>query len=737
MTNYSIKTFPQYVLRTPSFKLQNYLDLINDYSLEKALQQLENPFFKEAIRLASPQLLVLLDKLKENHTTYSAEKKEALEITLTKYMARISSRCTPFGLFAGCNVGDFSAETNITLKSHHEFERVTQFDMLFWIGLLQKIESKKEFTQTLRFFPNNSIYSFGDFYRYINYKYENKKREHSIHALRKSPLLEALIENIKEGSTITEMIALLADDDSEKQEALAFVDQLIDLQFLVSELEAGVNDNHEWDKVNKAISHQPDENEELAGLLNDLQNELKNIDQALFATEKGYQHIKNHIAKADFDYDEKYLFQADLNTKTTQNRLNKETAKKIQDALYFLNGIQKKRQPLVLENFKKAFLKRYETREMPLTTVMDTEIGIGYNQNLEVNDSHPLLHKFSFGNKPKASKEERWSELDFILEKKLRHAKEENQMEITLSEKDFPYFDSNWENAPATFSVITEIIKSNNTEIVAVESSGNTSASKLLGRFCCTNDAIYDLTKQITEKEEAYHQNKIVAEIIHIPESRTGNILRRTQLRKYEIPYLANSNKKKEFQINSDDLMISIRNNKILLRSKKHNKEVIPILSSAHDYSFNSLPIYHFLCDLQFQGIKPINNFEWGVLESHHNFLPRVYFKDIIISKAKWTVTEEELKEIQRQKESLYLSFSAWRKKRNIPQMVNWANHDNTLLLDLDKEICIRMLLSSVKSYAKITIEEFLFTEDSVVKNAEGEKFTNQVIVLFHKERTA
>jgi hypothetical protein len=58
-----------------------------------------------------------------------------------------------------------------------------------------------------------------------------------------------------------------------------------------------------------------------------------------------------------------------------------------------------------------------------------------------------------------------------------------------------------------------------------------------------------NLTKEIIKKETNYHSNKILAEISHIPESRTGNILRRPVLRDFEIAYLSNSGVPAAYQI--------------------------------------------------------------------------------------------------------------------------------------------------------------------------------------------
>jgi hypothetical protein len=57
----------------------------------------------------------------------------------------------------------------------------------------------------------------------------------------------------------------------------------------------------------------------------------------------------------------------------------------------------------------------------------------------------------------------------------------------------------------------------------------------------------------------------------------------------------------------------------------------------------NSLPLYHFLCDLELQNQKPIFAFNWGVLETHYDFFPRVIYDDVILSKAKWIIRNEEI----------------------------------------------------------------------------------------------
>lgn len=730
--NNKVQYFSQYVLRTPLFSLSFYLELVENYSREKVLEVFENALVREAIYIASPELVSALDKWKKEAPSLSDKKENSLEIALLKYVARMAARCTPFGMFAGCTTGKVGLETNSILKSPASFTRFTQFDRQFWLGMLQEFGKRKEVINQLKYYPNTTIYTLGDFYRYVEYKYVKTKREHSISALRKTALLEMVLLHAKQGITVDEMVLVLIDDASEKEEALAFVYQLIDFQFLVSEIDGTLTGKEEWDNVfaifNKIPKLQEDHKQ-----LQIIKKKLLQLDVDLVPSEDSYTEIKRLIQKMDLPYDEKHLFQTDLNTTTDVNVLGEKIPKKVLQTIRFLNGIQSKKELINQIHFIKAFTQRYESREMPLTTVLDTETGIGYLQNSEMNDVHEILERFTFQNLTSKTENQSWSAYDYIIEKKIQACILNKEKNILLSEQDFPDFDASWDKAPATFSVMIELFKN---EKISIESSGNVSAAKLLGRFCTGNSGIHNLTKEIIEKEKAYHSDKILAEVVHIPESRTGNILRRPVLREYEIAYLSIPGVPEDKTIDLNDLMISVKGNSIFLRSKKYDKEVIPCLSNAHNYTHKSLPIYHFLCDLQSQDTKPIYSFNWGVLDLHYDFFPRVLYKDVILSKAKWIVDKNEIIQFLKIEENKLLAvFSVWKKERDIPRFVNWVNSDNTLLLDLEKEICINMFLKSVQRYNKIILEEFLFSGDSVVKDTNGENFTNQFILSFYKEQ--
>lgn len=149
--------FDSYVLRTPTLPVNFYTQLLDNYSTTALFKTVEKSFVQDAIRLASPELLEEYEKYKSNPVFFDVEKAVNLEFSFLKYIARMCTRATPFGMFAGCTVGKISEKTNIILSDEYTIH--TQFDMQFWITTIQKLSQNKHVQNQLLYYPNTSLYA--------------------------------------------------------------------------------------------------------------------------------------------------------------------------------------------------------------------------------------------------------------------------------------------------------------------------------------------------------------------------------------------------------------------------------------------------------------------------------------------------------------------------------------------------------------------------------------------------
>ena len=439
----------------------------------------------------------------------------------------------------------------------------------------------------------------------------------------------------------------------------------------------------------------------------------------------------------DIEFNEKYIFQTDLNLDNNQNIVNFKINESLNNSLKILNKISSAKENKNLLDFKNAFLDRYESREMPLSMILDEEIGLGYPIKLNNGETNPLIDDLNFNNPGyKISDNIEWSKVHSLLLKKLISAKANNSQSIELFENEFENISANWNNLPDTFSTISQIVNLEGQNHLIFGSVVGSSAGNLLGRFCLGDEEMNVFIDEIIVCENKINSNKINAEIIHLPESRVGNILMRPSFREFEIPYLARSTKKEENQIAIQDLVISIMNNKIVLKSKKHSQEILPRLTTAHNYTMSTLPVYRFLCDLQFNNKRNYLTFDWGNLINEFSFFPRVMYKKTILSTAKWILNYEDIDFIlkNKNKENNFLTIKEWLFNRNIPNYVYLVEGDNKLLINFSNSSSIEVFLSEIKFKKSLIFEEFLFTENDFCEEKDKESFVNEVIFSFYRD---
>lgn len=716
MARFPYTFFDNFIVRTPLFSVLELKKIFSDNTDTGALQKnFEEKVFKEAIYLASP---ILYEEIEKSNS------KAKLNNALLKYFIRMSTRSTPFGLFSGVGLAKFDEQS--LLFSNGQKLRDTKADMHFLFSLSNHLLSLPHIRNEVLFFPNNSIYRIGKKIRYVEFESNNGKRNYVLSSAIFSFELEQILIKSESGKTIKELARTLITEDISESEAVDYVNELITNQILVSELEPTVSGIDFLDSIISILNRINAFKER--DFLTCIQNRIKELDVNLGNPTSAYSEIEKLIRNTEIEYEQKYLFQTDLYYQNAAS-LSYIWKKQLKKGISFLNKITLPNKNTHLEKFKTAFLDRFDTQEVSLAYALDTEVGIGYIQNLTSQSLHSYLDDLKIPSNAKQDLKIELDEIRAILNRKLQSAYLQKCFTIQLTDKDFEKFEENWTDLPDTLSFMAEIISGNREQQLFLGNcSGN--AARLLARFCSDKADIQKLAKEITSKEQELNADCILAEILHLPESRIGNVVRRPILRPYEIPYLAKSILPKENQISVDDLYVSVKNNKLVLRSKKHNREVKPYLTNAHNYSANSLPLYHFLCDFGSQNLRPGLNFDWGGLAHIYDFLPRVEYENIILSKARWKIYSDEMKGFflllkNGETELLNERIEDFRNIRQIPQWIQLVYGDNTLVINLKNPEMLTMFLSSIKNKKEIIIEEFLCDEE--------ENFVHQFIFPLYK----
>jgi lantibiotic biosynthesis protein len=708
---------PKLIVRTPS------LPFSDDISEDFLKQFLDNPTFAEAVYLASPVLFREAILWKENKIS-DPKKLQKIPLSLSKYYTRMCSRCTPFGLFAGCGVVEWGDETNIELSKKNQ--RNTRLDMHYAGALAQRLAEIPAVKMSLKYYPNSSIYQVGDDIRYVEYKYVEGRRTHQISAITWSDYIQMVLDLCKSGAKISNLLPHLIDDEISEADAMGFVEELISTQLLVNELEPAITGDEFTQQVKKTLSPQGN----LAEILDKIEFLLAHIDQNKFNDVNAYQEVIETLNAFEVPFEEGKLFQTDLVKLFHENYLDKNFQNVLSEIYNLSKNLAEKPENQKLKDFKTRFFDRYETKEVPILFALDTETGIGYGDSGKSNNT-PIADGLNLPIEENLTIKFHQSPYHQYLFKLWLEAYKNDAYQVDLEEKELQkYVKANHKTAPS--SCIMFRLTGDENLPMYLEGISGSSAANLLGRFAHADKNVLDIVKEITQAEQANNLEVIFAEIVHLPENRIGNILLHPPFREYEIPYLAKSSLDEEHQINLEDLMVSVdlQQDRVFLRSKRLNKEIIPRLSNAHNYSQNSLPLYNFLCDIQNQNIQQNFSFGWKNVAPNTVFSPRLNYRNVILELASWSFKKEDLKEvIDAKSENLLNIFSQFKTQWKIPKLFVLADFDNELLVNSENILSLKTFIDAIKNRDKIDLKEFFFNEkNSPIKNSEHKGFTNQFI---------
>ena len=723
-----------YVIRTPLLpvNITTELNHITNATLTAFIKEtFRDEYLQEAIYIASPELYQELQKWLPGNSTNEKENYK-LAAALYRYLLRMSTRCTPYGLFAGCATGEAADHTAIRLNNKNEHRKHSRLDMNYVAELATAITAVPDIAAQLRFYPNNSLYAAGKQYRYAAYTVKNKIRNYYLTAVNQSPYLDKILHTAAHGATLKDIRSSIVSeaDQISEEEADEFIAELLQNQLLVNELTPTVTGEEFFVHLQqrlKALSH----TEAFTTPLSRIQQLLQEQQTGITKYTDTHALVKSMLT----DTSSKDLVQTDLFLSTSSNTLSHTIINELAAQIAQLWKLAATNKNADLQNFCQAFQQRYEEQEVPLSIALDTEAGIGYGAHNNSNADHtPLVDDIQAAARAATSSSPRNKMQEFQLQQLhqcLRDGKKiititKEQLD-TLKDKDVPALPESMYLMGSILSHSAAAVD-NGDYLFDMNGCSGPSAANLLGRFCHGDEKLAYKVKECLAAEEAADPGKIYAEVIHLPESRTGNILMRPRLREYEIVYLANSHTPEAFQLHLSDLMVSVQRGKVVLRSERLNKIIVPRLSTAHNYR-NGLPVYKFLCDLQNQDYHTGIAWQWQ-LPGEVSFFPRVQYGHVILSKSSWVLHKKSWPALATAAASDYPAiFREIKTQLDLPRYVVITEGDNELPADLDNEVAVHLLVTQLLKKEQITLQEFLHTPDNCwIEGPEG-KHTNEFII--------
>jgi thiopeptide-type bacteriocin biosynthesis protein len=669
-----------------------------------------DPLAQAAVYLASPTLSAQLSAWIEQP---SPKVYEEIRPALFRYFLRMTGRATPFGLFASTSVGEIGAG-RFELAGRRGLLRRTWLDLGFVYPLVARTVELPEVRRALSYTPNSTLSRVGDDWRYLEEIDEPKRRRRTLVRLKSSEALDLVLAEAGSGIRFSALTDLLVQRIAEvvREEAEAFVDQLIDSQVLVPSLVPSLTGPDPVERLLERAAPLP----ELAGFhagLGAVADRLTQIDRQDGAQlAAAYRSTAPALITMLEGAEERHLFHVDLRREAPGLQFPASLLFSILKAVQALRRMTPRKSPqTVLDRFRQRFISRYGDREVDLMSALDEDIGIGFDIDPGSRRSEGLLADFRF---PAAADSATTTRLDARLRHLivlLERAWREHRQEIVLSEADLKELaGEDPAPLPDVFTVFGYVMAPDpaapSASAMRFALLSVSEGAGLFGRFCRADPILREKVRDLLAREEALRPDADFAEVVYLPDDRAGNVVCRPALRAREIAFLGVSGLAPADQIGLSDLTVSVAGGRIVLRSRSTRREVLPRLTCAHNFAGNHASVYRFLASLAKQDVAGALAFSWGAC-ADALFLPRVVYGEVVLSAASWRVDKSTatawraLDGDQRRRQ-----IAAWRDCEGVPRWVQVGQFDHLLTLDLDNALCIDVLIEELARGAARRVTE-------------------------------
>lgn len=678
--------FSKYVLqRIPIFPIAH---------IEKPLSEiLCDPIFQAALYLASPQFYERLLK-----ADFDISKLNTREVTTAlRYFNRACYRATPFGYFASVNIGTWEYEGHIHLSETIE-ELRPYFQPSEW--LVQFLQRKiVDGEPAACYEPNPTLYRIKKHFRFIRDESGNRpQRSYQLQSSLYSLILNGLLKFCRNGQSEKRIIdRICRDANCDAGEGLEYFEFLKDAQILIPKHRATITG-----KAALLMDHITVQSTDLYFFKNDYQDTLKSR-SIRYAPE--LRQLDAVLGTLTTDPTEgKSMLNTILVRQAERATLDSGHQQALVSGIFALDRLCPADQLPSVKEFIKKFHKHFEGERIPLLLALDPELGIGY-QTESYESPNPLLETVNIRPRGDRSVSSAWTAAHQCLMAAWLAMEKQQASVIELNETALMALPG---SDPMVTNLGSSILFTLSEEGVNIESAGGCNPLSLIGRFTLADQAIFQAGREIANEIEKLNPNLIFAEILHLADPHIDNVNRRGQLWNYQLPlHAACEPGAKAEMIRLDDLYVVLAGTMVLLWSKKHEKYVIPRLTSAYNHSIDQLPLFRFLSDLSYQYGRTQLSFNLLQFFPGFSYYPRVNYQGAILSLATWVISEAEYSALG-DSENWTDAYRTFADRHHLPQKFMVSEGDQQLVFDQCVPEDMVLFRETMRSSKQMILREYL-----------------------------
>jgi lantibiotic biosynthesis protein len=628
---------------------------------------------RRALRVASDSLVAALER--GEHGDLDDRHAGQLRAKLLRYLIRMSTRPTPFGLFAGVGLAHWGRSTDLRLGPRVQTR--TRPDMAWLMALVQAAEGDPDVRRHLRLVANPSTRIQGG--RVILPEraspHESSDAQAVAISVRATHVVTRALTLARQPIAWQKLTDVLLTETpgATAGQVEQLLTELLGQTLLLTDLRPPLTCRNPARRVARTLAAISKRSAPLDAVL----AAAAAWDRAAPSDATACKLVNAARDATGAAEPIAALFQVDSALRLERACLTERVGDEVARAAELLLSMSPAPHgPAYLDEYRRAFVSRYgHHRRVPLLELLQPDTGLGPPTWRGRSDGHAdsrsiMRHQMLRELACRATWEHRRViELDAAVLAKLQ----------TWSPTPT--------SAPASLDLFVSLAASSSGavdngafQVVVSPQPGASQAGRSLGRFSDLLPGAGRLLARIARLEEAGDPDRIWAEVVYMPRHvRSANVAIRPPTRKYEIPFCVAPGVASDRVIPLAELVIGVRNERFYVHWPRMRRDVVPC--EAHMLNSTRAPDpVRFLADLTRDGVAQLAPFDWGPANGAP-FLPRVQVGRSVLCLAQWTVDRERLP--PEPAGTFESALDRWRAEWELPRHVYLSSADNRLLLDL------------------------------------------------------